>query len=490
MKKILPLLFILGLSIKVYANGECLEYDAEIYDKTLYELFSNDGVKELSDGSKTRINSETNKLKMQAELESTTAISDAITTEGLGGSKEDFTNPLTLIGFDSSGDSNQDGENGNRLGFEYSFPFSRESSMFQSLKVGAAANQQPTAFNPLIESLDEDGREATRTLLEDRLDIRDDWQLTLSYAFNRGSIGRHGKMVDEIFDGLQQASDVELDAALATIRSYPEIISRANRMDGEAIDADTTLNQIEFSGADSEGLSKRLLCESIVKLKRVEEEWRTSADESSKRLSEIAKLADNQPQLLFSVTRNLRNTIAGPDAQSYKLTYEWGYRANLSKLKRYIDEQQCETSSCYSNAYTTYLDENKSIIEAQDRLALSLEFEEVDSYRFIDDSLTADFERPRAQKFVGKLAVGRTLNNPLMEGSRLEFSIRYEDVDADPTLNDRTVATLSLIKKIGELSFPVSLIYSNRPEYVEMETNSQLTAGIGIKYEFGQQKKD
>ena len=173
------------------------------------------------------------------------------------------------------------------------------------------------------------------------------------------------------------------------------------------------------------------------------------------------------------------------------MSYEWS-RVNLTRALRHrVKDSKCpeETGSgptfCL-NDYASYVGDYGEQIDRALRVTVSAELAETDA-RSVDlsaielDPLTFD----RVKHQIYSLAVGGNLRQPVGDGEppRLDFEFRYEDLSDDPTKQDRGIATLTLSKKIGKLTLPVSLVYANHSEFIG-EPDHQLGAHVGLNLDF------
>jgi hypothetical protein len=206
----------------------------------------------------------------------------------------------------------------------------------------------------------------------------------------------------------------------------------------------------------------------------------------------FAKLINNQPQLHASVSYKDRNPVVGANETALSITYEWGYRANVNLAEKHISEKcgsgtaLTRTPECILRSFTDYVVTNASAIEAGDRLKFSLEYADVDDLSVVIEDPAFTYAKPGGNKLTSTLAYGRSLtaDDGLFDSSRIDIEIKREAIDDDPDRNNRTIGTVTLTRSIGDVSFPFSLVYANKPEFVAMEATDKLSAHVGVKYEF------
>lgn len=207
----------------------------------------------------------------------------------------------------------------------------------------------------------------------------------------------------------------------------------------------------------------------------------------------LADLVSNQPQLHFELSFRERDDLVGPDAWGVKATYEHGFGSLNGALKACgqnltkDDEYAGKTMTCYEK----FLAKNEGKIKTSNRLAVSVEYQDTDPYRFTlpDDGFL--FELDSARKLIGSLTWGRslTVDSKGEDSSRFDVEAKYEDVTGDEMRNNRFVATATYtLRVLDGNAFTLGLIYANKPEFLG-EVDQELGARFGLKFKLDKKEK-
>jgi hypothetical protein len=203
-------------------------------------------------------------------------------------------------------------------------------------------------------------------------------------------------------------------------------------------------------------------------------------------------LINNQPQLYAGVTYRDRNPLVGPNEKSAKITYEWGYRGNVNSLEKHVASRCAQDAApdCRLNEYVNYVTAEAEAIASGDRLKFSLEYADVDALSLALQQPALMFSKAGSKKLVSSVAYGRSLtgDSGLFSDARIDIEIKREDVDDDPARNNRTIGTFTLTRTVGDISFPFSIVYANKPEFLTPLVDGKISAHIGIKYDFDDKK--
>ncbi len=410
-----------------------------------------------------------------------------------GGSTLNFLPFMSISGLSGAIDGESNDDANDQLGFDFNIPLPGSAEGLRQLKLAASFNRRPTAYTPLVESIDEDMRDAFRTDLEDGVDISDDATFSVVYAVDAGKLGRSRTAVGRLFgDTIASVASTEYQQAFDALTVQRDKI----KIDDPAIAPKKVLD-LPFKVAGGGTVLGRNAPEKVAALCAAAEAFSQASQELDRAVDTaladsgidiVSKLANNQPQLHFGVDFRERDDVIGPDEISVKATFEWGYRANLNRLHDVIADPKCPADDvqggCLMDAYSQYVSENKAAIDAGDRVSFSLEYQDIDDYAYSDVANGVAYSQDSSRKIIAKLGYGRTLAAATLGGGRLDLTLKYEDVDSDANVNDRAVGILTLTRKFGDIMVPFSVVYSNKPEFVEMESTDQLSAHLGIKYEF------
>lgn len=217
------------------------------------------------------------------------------------------------------------------------------------------------------------------------------------------------------------------------------------------------------------------------------------------KLSELATLIDNQPQAYLEINYKERGELSGPDETSAKLVFEFGL-VNVNGLQKWASDSKNQKDGCDSwddnekslGCLENFLKEKGGNLGDANRFALSIERVEVDDFAFALPNDGVDFRLDAVDKTIGSLSYGRrlTFDDQGSEMARLDISISHEDVSDDPDRQDRTLAELTITRKlIGDFSLAVGLQWANKPEYLVDEDGEELGGRIAIGWKAFAKKK-
>lgn len=388
---------------------------------------------------------------------------------------------FTGLGGDLEGGAAPSDVNDDMLAFDFNIPLSRVGASTRQLKLQAGFNRRPQLFEPLVEAVPSAERDALRTANEPNLTMTDDAVFSVVYNLQNDLLGRDRLVVDDVFK-----------AAIERVPSadFQEGFRRVDNVLARITDEDKTQTFADMAMREEEKLP---LCLELQSALTQLAEARAALDAledlviEESRIEAFAKLVNNQPQLYAGVTYRDRNPLVGANEKSISITYEWGYRANFNLLRKFMT-RECGTrsdASCRLTAYREYVTTNAEAIEAGDRLKFSLEYADVDDLVLTLAEPALTFNKTGGKKLVATFAYGRSLTaeEGLFDSSRIDFEIKREDVDDDPDRSNRTIASLTVTRSIGDLAFPFSLVYANKPEFLRTITDDKLSAHFGVKYE-------
>ena len=348
------------------------------------------------------------------------------------------------------------------------------------LKFKAEFNRDPTIYEPLVEALPAVDRDTFRSSSEDQLDFGDDVTYSLSYSFGQGDYfgKRNIDSYERVFANIMNSVDVT-NYQLAQGQLLGEIAA-VQAMD-PSITADRKIkNYQNISEATKLGLCAKAVAfrEQVIALNDAEIDALGNA--------KFDKLISNSPQLLLDLAYNKKDILAGPDQVSAKLSFEWGLRTSIGAMER--SAEGCEQRNTCAEEYKKYIDHNSDAIDASDRLKIAIEYIDIDDYDFQGQNGNFLLAKPGSEKFIASIGYGRALSPDTLAGARIDFELKHEDVEDDPDRNDRTVGTITLSKRLTKAegwTMPFTIIYSNRPEFVQMATDDKFSAHIGIKWDMG-----
>jgi hypothetical protein len=202
-------------------------------------------------------------------------------------------------------------------------------------------------------------------------------------------------------------------------------------------------------------------------------------------LKGLAALVEHQPQLLFSLSHDIRDDIVGPEKLSAKLTLELT-RYNLGNFLRgpgavctdanAVKLGQQAYASCRS-ALNGYLNESGTALNAQPRWKLSAAYQRVKAIRYAYPNDGVELHLPETERIEVTAGWGRPL-----QADRVDVEVAYDsNIDSDANNKERVKATLTYTRRVGGMDVPFSLVYANRNEILG-RVDHQLSLNLGIKF--------
>ena len=223
---------------------------------------------------------------------------------------------------------------------------------------------------------------------------------------------------------------------------------------------------------------------------------------SQGKFSQFASLVDNQPQAYLEINHRERGTVTGPDESSLKVVFEFGL-VNVNRLQKWAPRNLTGDCKVWNNSKNNskkslgclsgYLKKKGGNLDDGSRFSLSVERVEVDDFAFALPEDGVDFQLDAVDKTIIALGYGRRLDfdGEGKELTRFDLKVSHEDVSDDLQRDDRTLAELTLTRKlIGDFSLSLSLNWANKPEYLVDDDGEELGGRIAIGWKVLTGKKD
>lgn len=194
----------------------------------------------------------------------------------------------------------------------------------------------------------------------------------------------------------------------------------------------------------------------------------------------VADLVANQPQIVASATRTVRNELVGPEMSTFKFSYEAGF-VNVNSLRRSVAGCKGELLDCY----TAYLTPERLANAARNqRLTASIDWSRVEDFHLLVDGAQVDADR--VDRLTGSLTFGRNLRydeaGKVLAHVDLEAS--YEDWSDDADHQNRAFAKLTFSQKVSDdISATVGVVWASKPEF-RGEVDKDISARVGLTYRF------
>jgi hypothetical protein len=437
------------------------------------------------------------KLKEEKTDENVQNLIDLVTgTAGMSGdSATTLTNFLPLLGIsgfseDISGNSDNK-KSADDLKLEFNVPFIG-SAGDNALKLGASFVRNPEVYESLLETVADSNKEEFKTKTNGNLSIGDDATFSLSYNLTNRMFGRSFAMHREMFNELYDQALAGLSTPAVPLARVIEVQRLVVTRLGE--DVNPPGNADTFADwQQAEPAATRAVFDDILALYQEAAKAEAAINDAENRylrangILDFYKLVDNQPQLMLNYSTTERNALVGPDEESLSLVFEFPLGANLFSLNR--SNGSCKSSwrsdGCLQ-AYSRYISTLTTGAQNAPRISLKYEYKDIDTYNLTLDGGLGGLNKAGSTSKIVTAGYGVRLDE---KNSRLDIAYKDEDVSDDAARNDRKTASITYSFQAGDLTIPISLIYSNKPEYLlQQDLDHNLSATVGIKYEFKKQQ--
>lgn len=217
-----------------------------------------------------------------------------------------------------------------------------------------------------------------------------------------------------------------------------------------------------------------------------------STTKTTKMVTALTQLINNQPQAYASAQYHYRNALVGPDELSFKGTLEISPNSLNAFLKKNADVCKMTGTRTVVNAdsctdrLTAFADANGSV-PASDRLSLAITYDQaradsVDLTTYGVVPPNTPIVRASTHSLIYSLGWGRPVQNPNLKNSRIDVGVNYENVSNDPTKRDRFVASVTFSQKLSDsMTLPLSVTYANHAKYLT-DPDRKLGIHFGISY--------
>jgi hypothetical protein len=357
--------------------------------------------------------------------------------------------------------------------------------------------RKPTAHQPLLDALPDDGGSELADSLGEALDDFDDVRVTAAWNLENGSFGRafgevrrlYSSYFSEIVKRAMSESEItaELDearvsftTALRQVQDDFVLPERAADPACQGADIQPDLAPMSCFRPEARARVEPAAAEAArLILARSTELQEALAEEG---FYEFTDLVNNQPQLQLELAVDLRRDLVGPNGWGLKLRYEGGF-SNVNGLRAYCGRRGITKDSV--QCLRSYLESpgRRASIRRGDRFSLSAEFG-----RRADYVLTAPvaLSQTGTWHLTGTAAVGRYLavNPEGNEVGRIDLSSSYVYYNDDPERQNRFVFSATYTQRVTDaMSIAAGVSYASRPEFLE-EVDKKVSANFGLRYKF------
>jgi hypothetical protein len=351
-----------------------------------------------------------------------------------------------------------------------------EDKTDNALQLKAVIETSAKLFAPLKQQIPEGDRAAVeRQLLGSREDA-ENVTLHASYNFSSRRLGRnfarHADTLNALFDramaGQVRVKEQALGLAIAQLAALIKAdISRTRWSDMTAADRAVVMTRLgdivrQESALDAEYAARR----------------------REMGLDVYGQLVLNQPQLQMSASRSFRDDLFGPDLIAGRISFEMGLGNSLNAALGPFNGTCAAMADACLARYAAFLKDpqTRAAIKDGSRMSFWIEFARNDAYHFRSTGPDLELAIAEGTGWTGGVDYGRLIavQDDGTAGGRIDGAIRWESA-ADETVDERFVASLTITKKLGDLSVPFGIVYANKPKYLT-GVDQGLSATVGLKF--------
>lgn len=363
----------------------------------------------------------------------------------------------------------------------------------RNTQLSLLVNTSPEPLDQLVQAFPEAEREARKSSLQKDISTFGDSRVELTWSLVNSRFGRDFTAARKVLAPIYEGARNKVVAASG--QRDIDATDRLRKLTSTLVrhpDAGATTDTTAFGAYPDKIAASRF--ELIAQAKEAGEAVGSSAKATSNELidaglANLANLVEQQPQLLFTLSHDIRDSIVGPEKTSAKLTWEFTSR-NLSNFLSDTGsacrdaDQVRQGGDVYArcvDALSRYVSTYADALEKQPRWKLSAAYQRVDAvrYSFPDDDVT--LELPKTERIEVALGWGRPLNNA-KNADRLDLEAAYDsNIDNDTSNKERLKATLTYTRRVSDMDVPFSIVYANKNEYLG-EVDHQISLHVGIKF--------
>jgi hypothetical protein len=346
-----------------------------------------------------------------------------------------------------------------------------------ALQIKAMIDTTAELFEPVKKKLPEANRDA---LVKELLDAKEDAEnvsLNATYNVSSRRLGRN-------FYQHADALDALFRQALALVAPSRAAVSEAAAALGDAVPEGLSLNNTPWSAypASDQASIAVILGDLVEARKQFDKDLDAAIKKSG--LDVYGQLVNNQPQLQVSVTQTARDDLFGPNLLTGRVSFEMGLGNSLNAaLGPHNGTCAEKAADCYTH-YSTFLADasRRAAIKAGSRLSFFVEFVQNEAYHFFSEKHALDLVIAEGTGWTAGLDYGRLIavEEDGTAGGRVDGSFKWE-APADTSVDRRFVASVTLTKKIGEVSVPFGIVYANKPKFLT-GVDHGLSAHLGLKF--------
>jgi len=363
----------------------------------------------------------------------------------------------------------------------------------KNMRLQVVVNTSPEPLTALVDAFPEAVRAARKDTLQKEISTFGDSRAELTYSLVNSRFGRDFTVARRKLAPIYEGAWARAGAPAANDSMVDSQRAALQRLSDNTIaNAKGINNSTAFSAypAELQSLRDELKQQSAAFGTAIGKATLATQQEfAAARLSQLAALVEQQPQLLFSVAQDIRDDVVGPEKTSAKLTFEFT-RYNLGDFLR-GDGAACKNADAVRqggadyvkcvDALNRYAGGTEDALKTQPRWKLSAAYQRVKAidYLYPDDNVTLHLpETDRVEVTVGW---GRPLQ-AVKNADRVDLEASYDsNIDGDTSNKERIKATFTYTRRVADMDIPFSIVYANKDQFLG-EVDHQISLNLGIKF--------
>jgi hypothetical protein len=349
----------------------------------------------------------------------------------------------------------------------------------RSLQIKAVIETAPKMFGDLKRLVPEANRDAVeKQLLAARSDTNN-FLAALGYNVTGARLGRAFEHHSELLNLLMQ------EAVAGPVTTAVQLRAELTRRLLEIVGSTVSLDDTPWAeiAPDVQQRAEAVLMEAVQADVALNVAFASAIKASGMDL--FGQLVNNQPQLSFSVSRTVRDSLFGPEVTTGRVAFEVGAGNSLNRALDSVDRTECVTTPAKCLAALAAFAREPGVqgrIKAGNRFAIYVEATHHSAYHFRHTPVNLDLAIPKGTGITAGLDYGRlfSVTDTGAADGRVDGSIRFEH-PGKRDAEDRFVASLTVTKKVAGLSIPFGIVYANKPRFLG-EVDYGLNANVGIKF--------
>ena len=393
----------------------------------------------------------------------------------------DLAQLFNALGLLSSGDSE-----GGKLALDLNFLIPVQDVEKNNAQLKAVINTESKPLDPLVQAFGETVREARKDSLQKDISTFGDTQISFTWSLVNSRFGRDYSFLRERIAPMNEAAvnRARESASRERLRALPQLIAKANAAIGSPT---ATTTKFEDLPSDVKEDLKTATFAAASERAAITRGIQTELNRSG--FNRLADLVEQQPQLLFSLSHDIRDEIVGPEQTSGTITWEMTRRNLGAFLRR--EGRACTAlevgtgkSAQYDrcvNALAEYVGKDGIDLQKQWRVKLAASYHRVKGITYTYAADNVNLTLPEQDRWEIALAAGRPMGVGANVG-RLDFELAYDsNLDNDTTNKERFKATLTYTRRVGDMDMPFSVVYANKDQFLG-EVDHQISLHLGLKF--------